>query len=139
MFVNEKQDDYGGHRTDARQASSLVKQKGGQLHETGRASMLITDFQDMEENDTKRRSDAKRGHRLIEQDTEGLCSDSPRHSMLSKTGQTVSFVKKVRGETQIDDCRRSETRRTGSFVVEPREEPQRENQRDNGGRCLEKR
>ena len=104
MFVNEKQDDYGGHHTDARQASSLVKQKGGQLHETGRASMLVTEFQDMEEND------AKRGHRLVELDEEGLCSDSPRHSMLSETGQMASFVKKVRGETQIDNCRRSETR-----------------------------
>ena len=96
--------------------------------------MLIKEFRDIKENDVSRRSDAKRGYRLVEQDEEGLCSDSPRHRTLNEMGQTASFVKKVRGETQIDDCCRSETRRTGSFIVEPREEPQRENQRDDGGR-----
>ena len=100
--------------------------------------MLITEFQDMEENDIRRRSDVKRGHRLIERNEECLCLDSPRHSILNEAGQTATFVKKVRGETQIDDCHRSETRQTGSFIVEPREEPQRENQHDNGGRRLEK-
>ena len=108
----------------------------------------------MEENDAKHRSDAKRGHRLVEQDAEGLCSNSPRHSVLNETGQTVSFVKEARGETRIDDCRQfemrqtrlveqrgqlDETRRTGSFVVEIRGEPQGEKQRDDGGRRLEKR
>ena len=34
-FDNGKQDEYGGHRTDARQAPHLGKQKEGQLHETG--------------------------------------------------------------------------------------------------------
>ena len=108
----------------------------------------------MEENDAKHRSDAKQGHRLVEQDAEGLCLDSPRHSVLNETGQTVSFVKEARGETRIDDCRRfemrqtrlvewkgqlDETRRTGSFVFEPRDEPHGEKQRDDGGRHLEKR
>ena len=108
----------------------------------------------MEEKIAKHRSDAKRGHRLVEQDTEGSCSDSLRHSMLNETGQTVSFVKEARGETRIDDCRQfemrqtrlvewrgqlDETRRTGSFVVEPRDEPHGEKQRDDGGRRLEKR
>ena len=32
-FVNEKQNDDGGHHTSARQAPSLVKQKEGQHHE----------------------------------------------------------------------------------------------------------
>ena len=72
MFVNGKQDDYRSHHTE---------------------------FREMEENDTKRRSDARRGHRLVEQDTEGLCSDSPRHSVLNETGQMVSFVKEAQGET----------------------------------------
>ena len=107
-FINKKQDGYRGHHTDARQASSLVKQKEGQLHETGRASTLVTEFQDREENNAKRRSDAKRGHRLVERDEEGLCSDSSRHSMLSETGQTALFVKEAQGGTQIDDCRRTE-------------------------------
>ena len=116
--------------------------------------MLVTEFQEMEENDAKRRSDAKRGHRLVERDEDGLCSDSPRHSMLNEMGQTASFVKEARGKTRIDDCRRfkmrqtrlverrgqlEETRRTGSFVVEPRDEPHGEKQRDDGGRRLEKR
>ena len=91
----------------------------------------------MEENNARCHSDVKR-HRLVERNEECLCSDSPRHSILNEAGQTASFVKKVRGETQIDDCHRSKTRRTGSFIVEPREEPQRENQCNDGGRHLEK-
>ena len=116
--------------------------------------MLITEFQDMEENNAKRHSDAKQGHRLIEQDEEGLCSDSPRHSMLNETGQMALFVKEARGKTRIDDCRRFETRQTclvkqrgqldgtrwtGLFVVEPRDEPQGEKLCDDGAHRLEKR
>ena len=100
--------------------------------------MLITEFQEMEENDARCHSDVKQGHRLVERNEECLCSDSLRHSILNEVGQTALFVKKVQGETQIDDCRRSETRQTGSFIVKPREEPQRENQRDDGGHHLEK-
>ena len=98
-FVNEKQNDDGGHHTSARQAPSLVKQKEGQLCKTGRASTLVTEFRDMEENNVSRRPHAKQGHRLIEQDEQSSCSDSPRHSMLNDMGQMVSFVKKVLGET----------------------------------------
>ena len=95
-----------------RRAPSLIRQREGQLGETGQASKLVTEFREMEENDAKHRSDAKRGHRLIERDEECLCSDSLRHSILNEAGQTALFVKKVRGETQINDCCQSETRQT---------------------------
>ena len=74
--------------------------------------------------------------------------------MLNEVGQMVLFVKEARGKTRIDDCRQfemrqtrlvewrgqlDETRQMGSFVVEPRDEPQGEKQRDDGGHHLEKR
>ena len=95
MFINEKQDDYRSHHTSVRRAPSLIKQKEGQLRKTGRASTLVTEFRDIEENNVSRHPHAKQGHRLIEQDKQSSCSDSPRHSMLNDMGQMASFVKKV--------------------------------------------
>ena len=74
--------------------------------------------------------------------------------MLNEMGQMALFVKEAQGKTRIDDCHQfemrqtrlvkwrgqlDETRRTGSFVIEPRDEPHGEKQRDDGGRHLEKR
>ena len=111
-FINEKQDDYRSHRTSVRQAPSLIKQEEGQLSETGRASTLVTEFRDIEENDVSHHPHVKQGHRPVERDEQSSCSDSPRHSILNDTGQTALFVKKVRGKTQIDDCHRSDPRQT---------------------------